>query len=124
MDELWKPYVEWKYASHKKTLYYIITFIWKVQNRHICRGRKQIAGFLGLEVGFGGGWEFRENRGGILIGMDFFEEWCKCLKLIMVMIEHIYEYTKTIELCALNEPILSYVNQQSCWKCKWSKYTN
>ena len=42
MDELWKHYAKWKEASHRRTIYGMISCIWTILNRTIHRDRKKI----------------------------------------------------------------------------------
>ena len=59
MDELGKHYAKWK-KSNTKSIYYMISFIWNVQNRQNHTERKLNNGCYGL--GTGEEWGVTANR--------------------------------------------------------------
>ena len=54
-----------KEASHKRFMYYMILFMWNVQNKQTRRDKKSVSGYSGLEV------DENENGVRLLIDMVF-----------------------------------------------------
>lgn len=98
---LWKPYAEWKKASHKR--------LHKAQFVKSIKAGSMWLGSQGLEREFF--WGEGGNREWILIRIGFLGYDVNVQNLIVGMVEQVHEYIKIIESYILNEPIISCVNQ-------------